>query len=165
LTQTIYTGLVFSAPNKLACASFTLNAGANAFAHTPNARKPSMTITDFYSLTSCRTTRSLIGASVGWDLLVAAFLRPSASSQNESVIRLSPGSPWRGVPSLRLPRYGLMPPKISQNFPENDAKSHENRVKGADRVSGFVLADAGIANDLQPRAIPGETLPTALPAR
>jgi hypothetical protein len=40
-----------------------------------------------------------------------------------------------------------------ENIPENDAKSHENGVKGCDLVSGFSCG-TGVANDLhsQPEA-------------
>ncbi len=46
-------------------ASVIANAGANAFAHTPNAKNPSSMMTDFCSLTSCLMVRLDIGASIG----------------------------------------------------------------------------------------------------
>ncbi len=50
-----------------ATASFTRNAGANAFANTLIARAARMTMTDFCSLISCGTTRSRMIASLERD--------------------------------------------------------------------------------------------------
>ena len=52
-------------PNICAIASLMVNAGANAFANTPTARMPRMTITDFCNLISCLMVLLVISASKG----------------------------------------------------------------------------------------------------
>ncbi len=90
-----------------------------------------------YRLSELTTTPSILRLS-GKSLVVSPLQVCAQKPRSGSPGRASRSSPVETSSAAPKVRTLKMPSKIFRNFQISRAKSHENRVKGCGRVSGFV---------------------------